>query len=132
MHADFLTCAPLARTHSHTPANCPNEGSSALDVVRKRLSVLQIRSGYFPGRYLTVTFYTPHSTREAQRLHTDDGIAAPPPSYMYTGAPLRQPDSELIRHQLKTWTTTLKTDLGPLSGYARWRIVWVKISSELA
>ncbi len=39
--------------------------------------------------------------------------------------------------QLKTWATTMKADLKPLSGprvfdYARWRKDWVKVSSELA
>ncbi len=39
--------------------------------------------------------------------------------------------------QLKTWATTIKADLEPLSGprvfgHARWRKDWVKFSSELA
>ncbi len=39
--------------------------------------------------------------------------------------------------QLKTWATTIKTDLEPISGpwvfgHARWRKDWVKVSSELA
>ncbi len=39
--------------------------------------------------------------------------------------------------QLKTWATTIKTNLKPLSeprvfGHARWRKDWVKVSSELA
>ncbi len=39
--------------------------------------------------------------------------------------------------QLKTWATTIKADLEPLSGprvfgHARWRKDWVKVSSELA
>ncbi len=38
--------------------------------------------------------------------------------------------------QLKTWVTTIKADLEPLSGprvfgYARWRKDWVKVSREL-
>ncbi len=38
--------------------------------------------------------------------------------------------------QLKTWTTTIKANLEPLSGprvfdHARWRKDWVKVSSEL-
>ncbi len=38
--------------------------------------------------------------------------------------------------QLKTWATTTKTDLEPISGprvfgHARWRKNWVKVSSEL-
>ncbi len=39
--------------------------------------------------------------------------------------------------QLKTWDTTIKADLEPISGsrvfgYAQWRKDWVKVSSELA
>ncbi len=39
--------------------------------------------------------------------------------------------------QLKTWATTIKADLEPISGprdfgYARWRKDWVKVSSELS
>ncbi len=39
--------------------------------------------------------------------------------------------------QLKTWATTTKADLDPISaprvfGHARWRKDWVKVSSELA
>ncbi len=39
--------------------------------------------------------------------------------------------------QLKTWATTIKADLEPLSkprvfGHAQWRKDWVKVSSELA
>ncbi len=39
--------------------------------------------------------------------------------------------------QLKTWATTIKADLEPISGpkvfgHARWRQDWVKVSSELA
>ncbi len=39
--------------------------------------------------------------------------------------------------QLKTWATTIKADLEPISGprvfgHARWRKDWVKVSSELA
>ncbi len=34
--------------------------------------------------------------------------------------------------QLKTCATTIKADLQPLSGHARWRKHWVKMSSELA
>ncbi len=39
--------------------------------------------------------------------------------------------------QLKTWTTTIKADLEPISGprifgHARWRRDWVKVLSELA
>ncbi len=39
--------------------------------------------------------------------------------------------------QLKTWATTIKADLEPISGprvfgHARWRKGWVKVSSELA
>ncbi len=39
--------------------------------------------------------------------------------------------------QLKTWATTIKADLEPISGprvfgHARWRQGWVKVSSELA
>ncbi len=38
--------------------------------------------------------------------------------------------------QLKTWATTIKADLEPLSGsrvfgFAQWRKDWVKVSSEL-
>ncbi len=38
---------------------------------------------------------------------------------------------------LKTWTTTIKADLEPLSGprvfgHARWRMDWVKVTCELA
>ncbi len=38
---------------------------------------------------------------------------------------------------LKAWATTIKTGVEPLSGpqvfnYARWRMDWVKVSSELA
>ncbi len=38
--------------------------------------------------------------------------------------------------QLKTWATTIKVDLEPISGprvfgHARWRKDWVKVSSEL-
>ncbi len=38
---------------------------------------------------------------------------------------------------LKTWTTTIKADMKPISGqrvfgYARWRNDWVKVSTELA
>ncbi len=38
--------------------------------------------------------------------------------------------------QLKTWATTIKADLEPISrprvfGHARWRKDWVKVSSEL-
>ncbi len=39
--------------------------------------------------------------------------------------------------QLKTWATTIKADLEPISGlrvvgHARWRKDWVNVSSELA
>ncbi len=39
--------------------------------------------------------------------------------------------------QLKTWATTIKADLEPLSGprvfgHARWRMDWVKVTCELA
>ncbi len=39
--------------------------------------------------------------------------------------------------QLKTWATTIKAGLEPISGprvsgYARWRKDWVKVASELA
>ncbi len=33
--------------------------------------------------------------------------------------------------QLKTWATTVKADLEPIFGHARWRKDWVKVSSEL-
>ncbi len=41
------------------------------------------------------------------------------------------------RGQLKTWATTIKADLEPISrprifGHARWRKDWVKVSSDLA
>ncbi len=49
---------------------------------------------------------------------------------------MRRPDSELIGGppfaQPKTWETTIKTHLEPLSGHAQWRKDWVKVSSELA
>ncbi len=69
------------------------------------------------------------------------------------GHAVRRPEGELIKDlllptqlrtwhrrvggQLKTWATTIKADLEPLSGprvfgHARWRKCWVKISSELA
>ncbi len=65
----------------------------------------------------------------------------------------RRPEGELIKDllhptpprkwrrrdggQLKTWATTIKVDLEPLSGprvfgHARWKKDWVKASSELA
>ncbi len=41
------------------------------------------------------------------------------------------------RGQLKTWATTIRADLEPISGprvfgHARWRQEWLKVSSELA
>ncbi len=69
------------------------------------------------------------------------------------GPAARRPESELIKdlvlptpprtlrrrtgRQLKTWATTIKADLEPISGprvfgHARWRKGWVKVSSELA
>ncbi len=69
------------------------------------------------------------------------------------GHAARRPEGELIkglllpipsrtwcrraRGQLKTWATTIKADLEPISGlrvfrHARWRNDWVKVSSELA
>ncbi len=69
------------------------------------------------------------------------------------GRATRRPEGELIKDlllptpprtwrrraggQLKTWATTIKTDLEPISGprvfgHARWRKDWVKVSSELA
>ncbi len=59
---------------------------------------------------------------------------------------MRHPDGELFRDlhwrkrtrgQLKTWSTTIKSDLEPLSeprvfDHARWRKDWVKVSNELA
>ncbi len=69
------------------------------------------------------------------------------------GHAARRPEGELIKDlllptpprtwrrraggQLKTWATTTKADLEPISGprvfgHARWRKVWVKVSSELA
>ncbi len=43
----------------------------------------------------------------------------------------------VVGGQLKAWATTIKASLEPLTGlrvfgYARWRKVWVKVSSELA
>ncbi len=70
-----------------------------------------------------------------------------------SGLATRRPDGELITDlllstpprtwrrrtggQLKTWPTTIKADLEPLSGpllfgYAQWRKDWVKVSSELS
>ncbi len=69
------------------------------------------------------------------------------------GHAARRPEGELIKDlllptpprtwriraggQLKTWATTIKADLEPISGprvfsHARWRQDWVKVSSELA
>ncbi len=69
------------------------------------------------------------------------------------GHAARRPEGELINDlllptphrmwrrraggQLKTWATTIKTDLEPHSGprifgHARWRKDWVKVSSKLA
>ncbi len=68
------------------------------------------------------------------------------------GHTARRPEGELIKDpllptqprtwhrvggQLKTWVTTIKADLEPLSGprvfdLARWRKDWVKVSSEVA
>ncbi len=69
------------------------------------------------------------------------------------GHTARRPEGELIKDlllptpprtwhrrtggQLKTWATTTKADLEPISGprvfgHARWRKDWVKVSSELA
>ncbi len=61
------------------------------------------------------------------------------------GQAKRRPDGELIKDrllptpprtrtggQLKTWATTIKTDLEPISGHAGWSGYWVKVSSELA
>ncbi len=69
------------------------------------------------------------------------------------GHAARRPEGELIKDlllptppctwrrrvggQLKTWATTIKADLEPISGppvfgHARWRKDWVKVSSELA
>ncbi len=69
------------------------------------------------------------------------------------GHAVRRPEGELIKDlllptpprtwrrraggQLKTWATTIKADLEPISGprvfgHARWRKDWVKVSSELA
>ncbi len=69
------------------------------------------------------------------------------------GHAARRPEGELIKDlllptsprtwrrraegQLKTWATTIKADLEPISGprvfgYARWRKDWVNVSSELA
>ncbi len=90
--------------------------------------------------------------------------ASPPLTYTHNGtfrakkAPLvwscrKTPEGELIKDlllptpprtwcwraggQLKTWATTIKSDLEPISGprvfgHARWRQDWVKVSSELA
>ncbi len=60
----------------------------------------------------------------------------------------RRPEGELIKDlllptpprmwcrraggQLKTWATTIKADLEPLFGHARWRKGRVKVSSEIA
>ncbi len=69
------------------------------------------------------------------------------------GHAARRPEGELIKDlllptpprtwrrraggQLKTWATTIKADLEPISGprvfgHARWRQDWVKVSCELA
>ncbi len=69
------------------------------------------------------------------------------------GYAVRRPEGELIKDlllptpprtwrrragsQLKTWATTIKADLEPLSGpgvfgHAHWRKDWVKVSKELA
>ncbi len=69
------------------------------------------------------------------------------------GHATRRPEGELIKDlllptpprtwrrrgggQLKTWATTIKADLEPISGprvfgHARWRKDWMKVSSELA
>ncbi len=69
------------------------------------------------------------------------------------GHAARRPEGELIKDlflptpprmwrrraggQLKTWATTIKTDLEPISGprvfdHARWRKDWVKVPSKLA
>ncbi len=60
------------------------------------------------------------------------------------GHAARRPEGELILptptrpwrrragDQLKTWATTIKADLEPLFGHARWRKGTVKVSSELA
>ncbi len=69
------------------------------------------------------------------------------------GHATRRPDGELIKDlllatpprtwrrrtggQLKTWATTIKADLEPLSGprvlgHAHWRKDWVEVFSELA
>ncbi len=47
------------------------------------------------------------------------------------------PPTPPARGQLKTWATTIKADLEPLSGprvfgHARWRNNWVKVSSDFA
>ncbi len=44
--------------------------------------------------------------------------------------------AEFLDSQLKTWATTIKADLEPISGprvfgHARWRKGWVKVSSDL-
>ncbi len=73
--------------------------------------------------------------------------------FRWFGHAARRPEGELIKDlllptpprtwrrrtggQLKTWTTTTKADLEPISGprifgHARWRKGWVKVSSELA
>ncbi len=60
------------------------------------------------------------------------------------GHAARRPEGELIKDlllptwrrrpggHLKTWATTIKANLEPISGHARWRKDWVKVSSELA
>ncbi len=60
------------------------------------------------------------------------------------GHAARRPEGELIKDlllptwrrraggQLKTWATTITADLEPISGHARWRQDWVKVSSKLA
>ncbi len=69
------------------------------------------------------------------------------------GNAARRPEGELIKDllfptpprtwrrrtggQVKTWATTIKADLEPISGprafgHARWRKDWVKVPSELA
>ncbi len=73
--------------------------------------------------------------------------------HRWFGHAARRPEGELIKDlllstsprtwriraggQLRTWTTTIKADLEPISGprvfgHARWRKDWVKVSSELA
>ncbi len=75
-----------------------------------------------------------------RRLHWFGHAARPPEDELIKDLLLPTPPRTWRRRaggQLKTWATSIKADLEPISGprvfgHARWRKDWVKVSSELA